>query len=72
MSSIDEIEALLIKNVKSKAFECVQNLTGDIPAGDAKDNGEYMLGYLDGLSDLSDTLKETIHKAFREAKENVR
>lgn len=36
MNSIDEIEALLIKNIKSKAFDCVQNLAGDIPAGDAK------------------------------------
>lgn len=69
MNLIDEIEALLIKNVKSKAFECVQNLAADIPAGDAKDNGEYMLGYLDGTSDLCDTLKTTIHEAFREAKD---
>lgn len=72
MSDIDEIEALLIKNVESKAFKSMQNLAEDIPAGDAKDKGEYMLGYMDGLSDLCDTIKDTIHKAFREAKENVR
>lgn len=68
MNSIDEIEALLIKNINSKAFDCVKNLAGDIPAGDAKDNGEYMLGYMDGLSDLTDTLKETIHKWAEGAK----
>lgn len=68
MNSIDEIEALIIKNIKSKAFDCVQNLAEDIPAGDAKDNGEYMLGYMDGLSDLCDTLKETIHKWVEGAK----
>lgn len=69
MNSIDEIEGLLIKNIKSKAFDCVQNLAEDIPAGDAKDNGEYMLGYMDGLSDLCDTLKEAICKWADKARE---
>lgn len=68
MNSIDEIEALLIRNIKSKSFECVQNLAADIPAGEAKDNGEYMLGYLDGVSDLCDTLKETIYDWVNRAK----
>lgn len=69
MNSIDEIESLLIRNIKSKSFECVQNLAADIPAGDAKDNGEYMLGYLDGVSDLCDTLKDTIYDWINRAKE---
>lgn len=69
MNSIDEIETLLIRNIKSESFECVQNLAADIPAGDAKDNGEYMLGYLDGVSDLCDTLKETIYDWVNRAKD---
>ena len=69
MNSVDEIEALLIRNIESKSFKCVQNLAADIPAGDAKDNGEYMLGYLDGVSDLCDTLKETIYDWIKRAKE---
>lgn len=72
MNSIDEIEALLIKNIESKAFKCVQNLADDIPEDKAKENGEYMLGYMDGLSDLCDTLKGTIHKWTEGAKGNVR
>lgn len=69
MNSIDEVKALLIRNIESKSFECVQNLAADIPAGDAKDNGEYMLGYLDGVSDLCDTLKDTIYDWINRAKE---
>lgn len=69
MNSIDEIEALLIRNIESKAFKCVQNLAADIPVGDAKDNGEYMLGYMDGVSDLCDTLKETIYDWINRAKD---
>lgn len=67
MNSIDEIEALLIKNIKSKAFDCVQNLAR-YSSRRRKENGEYMLGYMDGLSDLTDTLKETIHKWAERAK----
>lgn len=69
MNSIDEIKSLLIRNIESKSFECVQNLAADIPAGDAKDNGEYMLGYLDGVSDLCDTLKDTIYDWINRAKD---
>lgn len=36
MNSIDEVKALLIRNIESKSFECVQNLAADIPAGDAR------------------------------------
>lgn len=72
MNSIDEIEALLIKNIESKAFKCVQNLAADIPAGEEQEHGDYVLGYLDGLSDLCDTLKGTIHKWTEGAKGNVR
>ena len=69
MNSIEEVKALLIRNIESKSFKCIQNLASDIPAGDAKDNAEYMLGYMDGVSDLCDTLKETIYDWIKRAKD---
>lgn len=62
ISKLDEIEGLLIKDIESKAFKCTQNLTEDIPFGEEEKNGKYVVGYLDGLSDLCNTLKKEIHE----------